>query len=204
MKILVIGGTGIIGSALVTLLREEHEVIAVGHTKGDYIVDIENKNSLKELFEKIGPVDGIISTTGGGYLGPFLEQKNEEIDVAINSKLKGQIDLVRTGFSSVNENGFIILTTGAASHTFMPGSSSISMATAGLNAYVRAINIERQNGVRISAVSPAFVKETAEMMHLELPNLISAADTARVYKMVMDSNESGIIAEVPEYINSEK
>jgi len=204
MKILVIGGTGTIGSEIVTLLRKEHEVIAVGHTKGDYTVEIENKNSLKELFEKVGPVDGIISTTGGGNLGPFLEQTDEDIDVALNSKLKGQIALVRTGFSSVKENGFIILTTGTASHAYMPGGSSISMATAGLNAYVKAINVERQNGVRISAVSPAFVKETAEMMHLEIPNAISAADTARVYKMVMDSNESGLIAEVPEYLNYEK
>jgi len=200
MKILVIGGTGTIGSAVVELLKKEHDVIVVGHSKGDYTVDIECKPSLQKLFAEVGEIDGIISTTGGGHLGHFLEQTDEHIDVAINSKLKGQLDIVRTGFNSIKENGFIILTTGSAAHSFMPGSSSISMATAGLNAYVRAIDTEGKNGVRINAVSPAFVKETAEMMHLDIPNAISAADTARVYKMVIDSNDSGVIAEVVEYL----
>jgi len=204
MKIVVIGGTGTIGSEVVSLLQKEHDVITVGRTRGDYQVDIEDKASIENLFKEIGTVDGVISTSGDGALGSLTDLTDENLDLALNSKLKGQINVIRTGVHSVKENGFIIITTGTSSHGVMPGASSISMATAGLNGYVRAVKNESFNGIKINAVSPGFVKETAEMMQLDIPNTISAHDTARVYKMVMDSNESGIIAEVPEYINSEQ
>lgn len=201
MKILVVGGTGTLGSALVSLLRKEHEVIAVGRSTGDYQVDIENKDSIKKMFEDIGPVDGIISTAGDGKMAPFQIQSDEDLDLAINSKLRGQIDLIRYGVHSVKENGFIIVTTGTASHTYMPGASSITMANVGLEGYIRAINVEQFNGVRVNAVSPFFIKETVEMMGFDVPNAVPAADTASVYKMVMESEESGIIADVVEYLN---
>lgn len=203
MKIVVVGGTGIIGSAVVSLLKKEHDVITVGKTRGDYHVDIENKASIKKLFEEIGDVDGIISTCGGAKMGPFHSQSDDEIDLAINNKLKGQINLIRMGIHSVKENGFILVTSGSASHTYIPGASSITMASIGLEGYVRAINIEKFKGIRINVVSPIFVKETADIMGLIIPDAISAADTATVYKMVMDSGDSGIVAEVPEYLVQE-
>lgn len=133
-------------------------------------------------------------------MGPFHSQSDEDIDLAINSKLKGQINLIRVGVHAVKENSFILVTTGSASHSFMPGTSSITIANTGLEGDIRSINIEKFNGVRINVVSPALIKETAEMMNLDIPDAISAADTASVYKMVTESEESGIVADVPEYL----
>ncbi len=200
MKIIVVGGTGTIGTEVVSLLKKDHELIVVGKTSGDYQIDIEDKTSIENLFKEVGKIDGIISMSGDAMLGSFLSQSDEDIDLAINSKLKGQMNLIRVGIPSVNENGFIIITTGTASHTPMPGASSIAMALAGLEGYVRAINNEKFNGIKINTVSPGFVKETAKMMNLDIPNTISAADTATVYKMVMESEESGISADVAKYL----
>lgn len=202
MKILVIGGTGTIGTAVASLLKNDnHEVITVGRSSGDIHADIMNKESLEKMFTEVGEIDGIISTCGGSGMRPFHLQNDDDINQAINSKLKGQIDIIRLGVHKVKENGFILVTTGTASHTFIPGASLITMANTGLEGYVRAINIEQYRGVRINAVSPAFIKETAELMGMEIPNSIPAADTATVYKRVMESNESGIVADVPEYLN---
>lgn len=202
MKIIVIGGTGTIGSQVVNILNKDHEVITVGNTKGDYRVDIECKDSLEKLFAEIGPVDGIISATGGAYLGTLAEITDEQLDLAINSKIRGQINIMRTGIHTVKENGFITVTSGTASHDFMPGASSISMSTAALNTYVKAIQLEKYKGIRINAVSPGFVTETAQMMHIEYPNTISAADTALAYKMLVDSDDSGLVVEVADYLTS--
>lgn len=203
MRILVVGGTGIIGSAIDSLLKEEHEVITVGKSKGDYQADITDKDSLVKLFENVGKVDGIISTCGVAQIGPFQTHSDKDVEVTINSKLKGQVDLIRLGVHSVNENGFILVTTGAASENYMPGGSLITMANAGLEGYVHAINIEPFNSIRINAVSPSIVEETMALMNIELPGAVSAADTASVYKKVMDSNESGIVAKVHEYLNKQ-
>ena len=64
MKILVIGATGTIGKAVVELLEKENDVIKVSYSKGDYLVDISSKDSIQSLFDKVGKVDAVISTTG--------------------------------------------------------------------------------------------------------------------------------------------
>lgn len=200
MKILVIGGTGMIGTAVVNLLKKEHEVISIGKISGDYQMDINNNSSIEKLFKDFKDIDGVISTTGDGVMGTFNTQPDEEIDLAINSKLKANINLIRTAINYINENGFIIVTTGAASHTPIPGASSITMATAGLEGYVRAIQVEERNNIRVNVVSPQAVIETLTELNMSFPNAVSVADTAMAYKKVIDSNESGIIANIPEYL----
>ena len=105
-------------------------------------MDIHNKASIEEAFKKAGTLDGIISACGSAPMGLFHEHTDADIDMAMNSKLKGQINLIRTGIHTVNENGFIIITTGAAGQLPMPGASSITMANCGLEGYVRAVNLE--------------------------------------------------------------
>lgn len=200
MKILLIGGTGIIGSAIATLLKEDHEVITVGRTNGDYQVDIMNSQSLEELFRKVGPVDGIITTFGGAIMEPYYEQKDEDVALAINSKLKAQIDVIRLGVHSVKDNGFIIATSGASGELLMPNSSLLTTANAGIEGYVKSTAVEPLRGIRINAVSPSVVKESIELLKLNFPGGISAADTAKVYKMVMESDQNGKIAKVHEYL----
>jgi nucleoside-diphosphate-sugar epimerase len=53
-KILVVGGAGTIGRAVVPPLSEAHEVIPVGRSWGDHQVDITDGPSIKSLFERVG------------------------------------------------------------------------------------------------------------------------------------------------------
>jgi len=54
MKIVVIGATGTIGSAVVKLLKQRHQVIAVSRSSGDNRADITNKTSLETALGAIG------------------------------------------------------------------------------------------------------------------------------------------------------
>jgi nucleoside-diphosphate-sugar epimerase len=47
MKIVVIGATGTIGKAVVRLLKQKHQIIAVSRSSGDYRADVTNKASLE-------------------------------------------------------------------------------------------------------------------------------------------------------------
>lgn len=198
MKILVIGGTGIIGKAVVEQLKQEHEVVAIGRNNGDYQLDIENMASIKKMFEDFKDIDGIISTTGMAGLAPINQLTDEHIDLALNNKLKGQVNLLREGLKNVKEGGFIILTTGAASHTPFPGGSSITMACAGLEGFVKAVEFEKDKNIRINVIRPAMVTESMELFNLKVPFSVSAYDTARVYKAVTELNESGQMYNVEE------
>ena len=87
MKVVVIGATGTIGKALVDLLQKTHDVVKVGYKDGDYQVDISSKESIQALFEKVGKVDAIISTTGLAKFGKFNELTDEDYALGLNNKL---------------------------------------------------------------------------------------------------------------------
>lgn len=198
MKILVVGGTGIIGKAIVELLKGEHEVIAVGKNSGDYQIDIEDKASITKMFEDFKDIDGVISTTGMAMLAPLDQISDADIDLALNSKLKGQVNVLLEGLKHVKDGGFITLTTGTASHTPFPGASAITMACAGLEGFVMAAEAEKTKDIRINVVRPALVTESMKLFNLDAPFSVSADDTARVYKAVAERNESGQMYNVDE------
>ena len=64
MRIAVIGSSGTIGSAVVETLKNEHEIIAVGHKSGKYTVDISSQDSIRSLYKSIGKVDAVVSCAG--------------------------------------------------------------------------------------------------------------------------------------------
>ncbi len=63
MKILLIGATGTIGTKVYERLSQKHEVIPVGYKDGDYQVDLADKASIQKLFDQVGNIDAVISTT---------------------------------------------------------------------------------------------------------------------------------------------
>ena len=60
MKIVVIGATGTIGKAVSSALQE-HEVIKVGLNNGDYQMNLESPESIRDLFASIGKVDAVVA-----------------------------------------------------------------------------------------------------------------------------------------------
>ena len=201
MKIIVIGGTGTIGKAVVKSLKNEHEVLAFGHKDAGFQVDLGSKESIEHMFADIPNIDGVISTAGLAKFGPLASQSDTDYNLALNNKLMGQVNLVRIGMHNVNSNGCIILTSGMLAHSPMPGSSSVSMVNAGLEGFVRAVALEMPNNIKVNIVSPVFVKETMEMMGMDSTRGISAADTAKVYSSAISLKESGTVLDVARSLN---
>src|SRR5690606_11836323 len=127
MRVLVVGGTGPIGAAVVELLRGEHDVIAVGHSSGDDRVDISSSSSIRDLLGRVGPVDGLISCAGQGAFKPLADLTDEDFAFSLGHKLMGQINLARLGIPSVNDGGSITLTSGVLAREPSPGSAAISL-----------------------------------------------------------------------------
>ena len=59
MKILIIGGNGTIGNKVASHFNKEDTVLIAGRTSGNVFVDISDSNSITEMFEKVGKLDGI-------------------------------------------------------------------------------------------------------------------------------------------------
>lgn len=199
MKIVVIGATGTIGKALVNELKD-HDLISVGFEGGDYQADIEDRTSLKRMFDKIGQVDAIISTTGMVAFAPIEELTFEQISASVNSKLLGQINIFQVGRSYVREGGSITLSSGVLAQHPMHSGSAASLVNAAIDSFAKAAAFEIGDKLKINAVSPRFVKETMEMMGMDSTSGISAADTAKAYAHAVITSKTGQSFDVVDYI----
>lgn len=198
MKVLVIGATGTIGKAVVELLQKDHDVIKVGSRNGDYKVDLSSRESIQSLFDQVGKVEAVISTTGLANFGKFDELMDADYALALNNKLMGQVNLVRIGKNFLNQGGSITLTSGLLAKEPIPGSTVVSMANGGLESFVRASALELQ-GMRVKAVSPVFVKETLEKMGMDPSTGMPAADVAKTYKAAIEGEFHGETLDVRKF-----
>jgi len=162
MKIIIIGATGTIGKHVVKALETGNEIIKVGLKSGDHQVDISDTRSIRNLFEKVGRFDALISTTGDAHFGPLKDMTDSEFRIGLNSKLMGQINLVLIGQHYINPKGSFTLTSGSLSEDPVTFGAAVSAINGALDSFVKAAAIELENNVRINAIGPDVVEESPQ------------------------------------------
>jgi len=191
MKVVVIGATGTIGRAVVQAIGNRHEVIPVSFSKSAITVDIENKTSITRMFEAIGRVDAVISAAGLAKFGPITSLTDADFALGLDSKLMGQVNLVRVGMDHVNDNGSFTLTSGILSRRPMKGSSAISLVNSALEGFGRAAALEMPRGIRINIVSPNWVVDTLKALKMD-PSIGTPVEVvARTYVKALEGTMSG-------------
>ncbi|MDT2613263.1 short chain dehydrogenase [Enterococcus dongliensis] len=161
MRILVVGGKGTIGQAVVEKLHE-HELIIAGRTSGDVQVDLTSVSSIEMMFKKVGYVDAIVNASGTAKIQLVEKMTPEDNLVAVQSKLLGQINLALIGQKYLHRGGSITLTTGIMKDDPIPGGASAAMANGGVSAFVKSAAIDFTQGIRINCVSPNVLIESYE------------------------------------------
>jgi len=162
MRILIIGGKGTIGKTVVSHFREDNEVLIAGRTSGDLNVDIADSKSIKSMFEKIGKLDAIICIAGEAKWDDFNKLTEDDFYIGLQSKLMGQVNLVRIGKDYLNPNGSITLSTGILADDPVVKTTSASMVNGGIHSFVKAVALEIENGIRVNVVSSGVVEDAYE------------------------------------------
>lgn len=196
MKILIVGATGTIGTAVADLLSKTHEIVRAGFRGGDYQVDLGSKASIEALFQSVGTVDAVISAAGAAGFAPFAELDDGAYELALSNKLMGQVNLVRLGREHVSDGGSFTLTAGVLSRQPIPGSVAVSMANGALESFAKATALELDRGLRVNVVSPVFVKETMEAMGMDTSHGMPAAEVALAYRESVEGNGNGEVLDV--------
>lgn len=162
MKIIIVGGTGTIGKAVVKELAQRHEVIVAGHSSGDVQVNALDRKSIENMYKSIGKFDAVISTIGKLEIAALTDMTQEKYFVGLSDKLMGQVNLVLAGIPFINDNGSFTLTSGILSHDPVRLGSSASMVNGALDSFVKAAAIEMPRGIRINVVSPTVLTEAMD------------------------------------------
>ena len=111
----------------------------------------------------------------------------------------GQVNLVRIAQQHVSAKGSIIVTTGLLGREPWPGTVPTAMVNAVLEEFVRAAASDASNGIRINAVSPIFVTETATQMGMDKAGTISASETAKAYQACIAGDMAGQALDVRDF-----
>lgn len=198
MKIVVVGGTGTIGKAVVKELVKRHQVIAAGFNDGDIQVDITDKKSIENLYKSINNLDAVVATTGTVHFGKLEEMTENEYYIGLKNKLMGQINLVLIGLKHLNSRGSFTLTSGILNHDPIIQGSSAAMVNGALDGFVKSAALEMPKNMRINIVSPNVVLEAmgtyapyfrgfnpvpVDIVALAYSKSVEGAQTGQVYKV---------------------
>jgi NAD(P)-dependent dehydrogenase (short-subunit alcohol dehydrogenase family) len=160
MKIIIVGATGTIGKKLFAEFSKRHEVIAASYSKSEIKVDITSIDSIREMYNKIGPFDALISASGSAYFGSFDTMKEDDWYKGIKSKMMGQINLVMVGKELVSDNGSFTLTSGILASDPIRNGAALTVVNSAVNGFIIGASGEMKRNVRLNAVSPGVVEDS--------------------------------------------
>jgi NAD(P)-dependent dehydrogenase (short-subunit alcohol dehydrogenase family) len=197
MKILVVGASGVIGSAVVAELGKRHDIVAAGRS-ASVRLDISDGASIKAAYEKIGRLDAVVVAAGSVKFAPLAQMHAADYEVGLMNKLMGQVNLVLIGRDYVREGGSFTLTSGILDSEFIRGGTSASMVNGGLNTFVMAAAIEMPRGQRINIVSPGVVAESQDDYESDFRGFetVPAARVARAFAKSVEGAQTGQVYRV--------
>ena len=162
MRIIVVGGAGTIGAAVVELLSARHDVVVAGRQSGDVRVDISSRESVRSMYREIGSFDALACAAGEAHFGPFETMTEDQLALGVHSKLLGQLRLVLLGRPLISEGGSFTLISGYILDDPIPEATSFAVANGGVEGFVRAAALSLDRRVRINAVSPGMAQDSSE------------------------------------------
>lgn len=172
-KVVVLGGSAGIGLAVAQAAVAEGAAVVIASSNQarvnvaletlpadsiGYAVDLLNEQSIKALFEKIGPFDHLVFTAGEPIqLVRINDAVIEDVRNFFNLRYWGAFTAIKYASQHIDPKGSIVLTGGVAGER--PGAgwslgASICMAMEG---FTRAMAVELAP-VRVNLVSPGVVK----------------------------------------------
>jgi NAD(P)-dependent dehydrogenase (short-subunit alcohol dehydrogenase family) len=199
VKIVVIGATGTIGSAVTdALAKRGHEVIRASR-KSAVQVDIQDSATVNALFEGRKDVDAVVSCAGGAGWGPLANLTDDDFAFSLRYKLMGQVNVIRVAKDKVKDGGSITVTSGTLATKPMRGGAAVSLVNAGLEGFVRAAGLEMPRGVRVNVVSPPWVKETLRARKMDESHGLAAADVAKAYVAAVEGQANGEVLDATRF-----
>jgi len=132
MRVLIIGGTGTIGSQAAAAFEElGDEVITVGRST-ELSVDLEDPASITEMFNKVGRVDAVVTAMGSAPFVSIEDATADDFQAGISGKMLAQLNAVVYCLPYLNDGGSITMTTGILTQHPVPGSLMLPRRTQGL------------------------------------------------------------------------
>lgn len=194
MKVVVVGHTGVVGSAVVQAFDARGDEVIGASRHSSPSLDIKNPDSIAAFFAKVGQVDAIVSATGAVPFVSVNEATTEEFQAGFEDKFQGQVNLVLHGKEHLTDRGSVTLSTGILTEHPVAGSAISSSVGGALEAFAKAAACELDRGVRVNVVAASVIEEALEDFGPYFPGFIPtpAAEAAQYFVRSACDIENGV------------
>ncbi|MGW1980078.1 short chain dehydrogenase [Streptomyces sp. NPDC001889] len=189
MKVLVIGATGTVGSAVAGALEHSHQVVKASR-RGPVKVDLEDPSSLDALLGEVPDLDAVVCCAASGPLVDVASVTDDEFAAGVRGKLLGQVALARRAVRHLRDGGSVTLTGGTFSAPLAGGSLG-ALINSGLEGFVGNVAGELPRSLRINLISPGWIKETLEGMGVDSADGTPVSEVARAYVEAVEGTAQG-------------
>jgi Dehydrogenases with different specificities (related to short-chain alcohol dehydrogenases) len=175
-RVIIIGGSSGIGLATGKLLVEKDaDVIVVGRNKERLAAalyqiggrakaeqaDFTDMTSLQALFTRIGTFDHLVlAGSSTAAWGSFTDISAADLRQAFDNKLLGYWQSLQAALPWLQQNGSVVMLSGAASRTAMPGTAGLAAVNGAITQMAMTLAKELAP-LRINAVSPGLIDTPA-------------------------------------------
>lgn len=195
MKILVIGGTGLIGGAIVKELSVRHQVQVASRSGSNIKVDITDINSIRKMYQAVKELDAVVIASGKVHFGALADMDDSLYQIGLNNKLMGQVNIVLEGLKYLNDGGSFTLTSGILNRDPIVMGTSAAMVNGAIDGFVKSVAIELPRDLRINVVSPTVISEAMDTYapYFRGYKPISAYEAALAYSKSVEGKQTGQI-----------
>lgn len=207
MGVLVAGGPGALGEAVVADLRDGGFEVSVADRMGDPPVDLLDTAAAAEAVGRVDDLEAVVNLVGGFSMGPKVEGAElEDFERMLSLNLVPAFNLARAAMPAMAARGsgaFVCVSARAALQPF-PGASGYVTAKAAVLAFVKAMDSEYAGaGVRSNAVLPSVIDTPANresMPDADWSKWVPPQEIARVIRfLISDDSKPTSGAAVPVY-----
>ncbi|MHC4986313.1 MAG: short chain dehydrogenase [Planctomycetota bacterium] len=193
MKIIIVGASGRIGTAVAKALQDEHEIVRVHRSGGDLRADYTDAESVQRMFAQAVPFDACICAAGpDGVLEPYVDLTDEDYRFGFEHKFLSQVRLVTVGTRYMRDNGCFVLSSGHLSEEPTPVSVATGPMDAAVNTFVASVAPLLPRGIRVNVVSPTHVAGPDEAPD----GSVTAKDVAAAYVDALTGESTGQVLRV--------
>ncbi|MDW3225198.1 MAG: short chain dehydrogenase [Paracoccaceae bacterium] len=198
MKIIMLGAQGDIGRAACAELGPRHQIIKAGRSSGDVMVDMSDRASVDAMYAQTGPVDAVVVMAGDVHFEILTRFTEDQYMQGLREKVMGQVNVVLSGLSQVNDAGSLTLTSGILDRDPIRMGSGAAMANGALAGFVTGAVIEMPRGIRINVVSPGLLDVSVERYGEWFPghNPVCSRRVGRAYAKSVEGPTTGKIIPV--------
>ena len=174
-------------------LGRRHDIIAVGRSSGDIQIDMADRSSVDAMYEKVGPVDAVVSTAGDVHFGALEGFSAETFMIGLQNKVMGQINLVLSGMPRLGDAGSFTLTSGVLDRDPIRMGAGAAAANGALGGFVVGAAIEMPRRQRINVVSPGLLDVSVPRYGAWFPGHkpVSSTDVGLAYAKSVEGASTG-------------